>query len=135
MKTQCGRTTGRVQTFDDLEDDIPTDALDKLKSIYKHVDDIDLFPGAMSEKLFRNAATGPTFACINKLQFTLYRKADRFWYTNPGIFTEEQRKELQSVTLAKILCDNEAPNTPNTCLLYTSPSPRDRQKSRMPSSA
>ena len=23
----------------------------------------------------------------------------------------------------------------NTCLLYTSPSPRDRQKSRMPSSA
>ena len=25
--------------------------------------------------------------------------------------------------------------TPNTCLLYTSPSPRDRQKSRMPSSA
>ena len=26
-------------------------------------------------------------------------------------------------------------NAPNTCLLYTSPSPRDRQKSRMPSSA
>ena len=24
---------------------------------------------------------------------------------------------------------------PGTCLLYTSPSPRDRQKSRMPSSA
>ena len=29
----------------------------------------------------------------------------------------------------------DLPNTPNTCLLYTSPSPRDRQKSRMPSSA
>ena len=27
------------------------------------------------------------------------------------------------------------PALPNTCLLYTSPSPRDRQKSRMPSSA
>ena len=27
------------------------------------------------------------------------------------------------------------PPIPNTCLLYTSPSPRDRQKSRMPSSA
>ena len=26
-------------------------------------------------------------------------------------------------------------NQPRTCLLYTSPSPRDRQKSRMPSSA
>ena len=27
------------------------------------------------------------------------------------------------------------PETKHTCLLYTSPSPRDRQKSRMPSSA
>ena len=27
------------------------------------------------------------------------------------------------------------PNTPNTCLLYTSPSPRDRTRTRMPSSA
>ena len=26
-------------------------------------------------------------------------------------------------------------HSPTTCLLYTSPSPRDRQKSRMPSSA
>ena len=28
-----------------------------------------------------------------------------------------------------------APSAPKACLLYTSPSPRDRQKSRMPSSA
>ena len=27
------------------------------------------------------------------------------------------------------------PGMPETCLLYTSPSPRDRQRSRMPSSA
>ena len=33
------------------------------------------------------------------------------------------------------LVNPHTPNTPNTCLLYTSPSPRDRQKSRMPSSA
>ena len=30
---------------------------------------------------------------------------------------------------------HNTPNTPNTCLLYTSPSPRDRTRSRMPSSA
>ena len=29
----------------------------------------------------------------------------------------------------------ESADMPSTCLLYTSPSPRDRQKSRMPSSA
>ena len=31
--------------------------------------------------------------------------------------------------------ENNKPVTHDTCLLYTSPSPRDRQKSRMPSSA
>ena len=31
--------------------------------------------------------------------------------------------------------EDKAQTAPNTCLLYTSPSPRDRQKSRMPSSA
>ena len=30
---------------------------------------------------------------------------------------------------------DDGPVTHHTCLLYTSPSPRDRQKSRMPSSA
>ena len=31
--------------------------------------------------------------------------------------------------------DERVEHAQNTCLLYTSPSPRDRQKSRMPSSA
>ena len=38
----------------------------------------------------------------------------------------------------EIAATTETPQTPavtETCLLYTSPSPRDRQKSRMPSSA
>ena len=32
-------------------------------------------------------------------------------------------------------CTSSMGNGPQSCLLYTSPSPRDRQKSRMPSSA
>ena len=31
--------------------------------------------------------------------------------------------------------ENEGEDESDSCLLYTSPSPRDRQKSRMPSSA
>ena len=31
--------------------------------------------------------------------------------------------------------DSDGDGIPDVCLLYTSPSPRDRQKSRMPSSA
>ena len=46
------------------------------------------------------------------------------------------REEVNDVELA---CDTEEGgeigNLPTHCLLYTSPSPRDRQKSRMPSSA
>ena len=38
-------------------------------------------------------------------------------------------------TDAKNLMDEDLPVVAKTCLLYTSPSPRDRQKSRMPSSA
>ena len=36
---------------------------------------------------------------------------------------------------AKVVVDFTTPDSVMTCLLYTSPSPRDRQKSRMPSSA
>ena len=59
-----------------------------------------------------------------------------------GISKEEAIKELQNretvfvaysqaTKLPYVKCDEETYN----CLLYTSPSPRDRQKSRMPSSA
>ena len=42
------------------------------------------------------------------------------WENNDGIEFLERKTELEDL---------------NICLLYTSPSPRDRQKSRMPSSA
>ena len=47
--------------------------------------------------------------------------------------------KIKTVDLVNIQRDmavlTDDPNTPNTCLLYTSPSPRDRTRSRMPSSA
>ena len=46
--------------------------------------------------------------------------------------TDTPNRGLKLVILQK---DTTLPNTPNTCLLYTSPSPRDRTRSRMPSSA
>ena len=41
---------------------------------------------------------------------------------------------VQKCRLTFLGIDDELKND-STCLLYTSPSPRDRQKSRMPSSA
>ena len=47
--------------------------------------------------------------------------------------TQYQNRQLALERLASIL--REILKPPPNCLLYTSPSPRDRQKSRMPSSA
>ena len=52
-------------------------------------------------------------------------------FPQPG-WVEHNPMEIWSSQLAVA---SEAMALNNTCLLYTSPSPRDRQKSRMPSSA
>ena len=39
------------------------------------------------------------------------------------------------IASVKTIAEDALPKNANVCLLYTSPSPRDRQKSRMPSSA
>ena len=46
-----------------------------------------------------------------------------------------QDRTLTALETVAYIKDKQNPNTPNTCLLYTSPSPRDRTRSRMPSSA
>ena len=55
----------------------------------------------------------------------LHGPADRIWIMDRGIPTEEQLTELRA----------SDPPVRYLCLLYTSPSPRDRTRSRMPSSA
>ena len=49
--------------------------------------------------------------------------------------SDDQEKERGITILAKNTAINWNKHRINICLLYTSPSPRDRQKSRMPSSA
>ena len=44
-------------------------------------------------------------------------------------------QEVDTITVGSSPSDRISPEQFNICLLYTSPSPRDRQKSRMPSSA
>ena len=54
---------------------------------------------------------------------------------NEVILSKRALNDNQDETNIKIYNPSETLTTSRSCLLYTSPSPRDRQKSRMPSSA
>ena len=55
------------------------------------------------------------------------------WYQGP--FNNPSYNVVYNASRRGSLTDNFNSSISNSCLLYTSPSPRDRQKSRMPSSA
>lgn len=105
----------RARNFEDLKRDISPPVVESLRRIYEHVDDIDLFPGGLSETSMKGGVIGPTFSCIIGEQFQKLRKCDRFWYENDDSlvrFTEAQLMEIRKVTLSKIVCDNsDAMNT------------------------
>jgi peroxidase len=106
-RESCNLT--RASSFEDLRGEIPDNLIKSFKRIYKHVDDIDLFPGGMSERALLGGLVGPTFACIIGRQFNKLKRCDRFWYENsdPLVrFTEPQLQEIRQSTLSKILCDN-----------------------------
>ena len=46
----------------------------------RHWRDIDLFVGGISERRISDAAFGPTFACINGIQFYHFKFGDRFYF-------------------------------------------------------
>ncbi|XP_017887733.1 uncharacterized protein LOC108629510 [Ceratina calcarata] len=99
----------RATTFEDLSREMAPEVIARMKRIYASVDDIDLFPGGMSERPLQGGLVGPTFACIIAIQFRQSRKCDRFWYEtdDPNIrFTEQQLAEVRKITLSKIMCEN-----------------------------
>lgn len=99
----------RATTFEDLSREMAPEVIARLKRIYASVDDIDLFPGGMSERSLQGGLVGPTFACIIAIQFRQARKCDRFWYEtdDPNIrFTEHQLAEVRKTTLSKVICEN-----------------------------
>ena len=73
--------------------------------------------------VFQEYALFPHLTILENIMFGLARLSERERDV-------EARRALHRVQLT-----DYADAYPHTCLLYTSPSPRDRQKSRMPSSA
>ena len=73
-----------VTDFADLQDVMSLSVIDKLRSAYKDVRDIDLFTGGLAEIPNKGAAVGPTFGCLLGRQFYYYKRGDRYWYYLPG---------------------------------------------------
>ncbi|CAC5390152.1 PXDN [Mytilus coruscus] len=78
-----------------------------LATVYSHPDDIDLFPGGLSETPVAGALVGPTFRCIIGLQFMLFKIGDRFFYENefvPTGFTAAQLEQIKRQSLSGLYC-------------------------------
>ena len=52
-----------------------------LKSLYKSVNNLDLWVAGIAEDHVRGSELGPTFEKIFRNQLTRIRDGDRFWYT------------------------------------------------------
>ncbi|XP_046438483.1 peroxidase-like [Daphnia pulex] len=106
-RTQCGLPP--AGQFSDLLNLISPAIVDKFAKLYDTVDDIDLFIGAMSERLAPGALVGHTFQCIIADQFLKFKRGDRFFYDlagQPSSFTEDQLTEIRRASFARLVCDN-----------------------------
>ena len=113
---------------------------------------IDLFPTDVSRRAFLGKAGLGSLGLASLLNPSLLSAADRpeidKW---PGVLAKPHHKpkikrvihlcmaggasHLETLDYKPKLREMHGKPMPKSCLLYTSPSPRDRQKSRMPSSA
>ena len=67
-----------AETFDDFKNEIvDSDIRDKLRELYKHPSNVDLWVGGLLEELVPGSLLGPTFACIIAEQFRRTRAGDR----------------------------------------------------------
>ncbi|KAG9469337.1 hypothetical protein GDO78_020778 [Eleutherodactylus coqui] len=78
----------------------------KLIDLYGTPENIDIWIGGVSEPLVPNGRTGELLSCLIGNQFRRGRDGDRYYYENPSVFSSAQRRSIDSVTLAHIICAN-----------------------------
>jgi peroxidase len=92
----------RVQSFQDINSD--PDIQMRLEDAYGNVDNIDLWPGGLSEDPVPGSHLGELFHLIVKIQFEALRDGDRFWYERNLNGAELQ--EVQATRLSDVIRRN-----------------------------
>lgn len=103
----CG--LGKANSFEELQPHLNNRTAFLYSKLYKHVDDIDLWSGGISERRLPGSQIGPTFACIIARQFANIKRGDRFWFESsghPSAFTLDQIHEIKKATQARLICKN-----------------------------
>jgi len=81
----------------------------KLASVYRSVDEIDLYAGGLAEKP-EDGIVGPTFACIIGKQFKVLMEGDRFFHHHTGgpdinPIAGAAGEEIRARTLGALICE------------------------------
>ena len=98
----CADKFGKSSEFSSLTTEL------RLKDLYgsRFNDGIDLWVGGLAEKRLSGSNLGATFSCVIGKTFADIRDGDRFYFENPGVFTDAQRKSLSNIKFSKVICDN-----------------------------
>jgi hypothetical protein len=94
----------RVTSFAQITANV--DVQHELQELYRSVDNIDLWVGALAEDHLRGASTGPTITAILRDEFNRARDGDRFFFTHDPAFTPDQVESLAETTLADVIRRN-----------------------------
>lgn len=83
-----------------------TGVVGALETAYAHVDDVDLWIGAMSEDHLEGASMGETVATAVAMQFRALRDGDRFFFLTDVALTGEEKSAILETTLADVIRRN-----------------------------
>ncbi|XP_017492499.1 PREDICTED: peroxidase-like protein 3 [Rhagoletis zephyria] len=101
-------TGAKITGWADLIRFIPEERIKELQSVYRDFRDIDLFVGGLSEVKAFGSILGPTFGCLNGIQFHHWKFGDRFYFEHggeSGSFSLEQLNNIRhTLSLANLLC-------------------------------
>src|SRR5262249_12712773 len=108
----------RVTSFSQITSDPTLQA--KLAQLYKNVNNIDLWVGALAEDHIPGTSTGPLLRAVITDQFERLRDGDSFYFER--VFSGGALAALEHRTLADIIADNTPINNLQDNVFFFKPS-------------